>query len=561
MTTSAVMVGSKRVRLEPRRALGKGGEADVYRLGRDRAVKVYKGPDHPDLAGAPHEQDAARRRLKVAGEKLRAFPASMPSGVVGPDELALDPDTGAVVGFAMSRVRDPRPLATLAGVAAAPEGSMLASRDALLGLAQILTGVHRAGAVVGDLNDQNVLVSEGRPWLIDADSFAYGPYPCPVFTDRFTDPRLTEVRDGALHLVRRRDPDSDWYAFAALTLRALLGVGPHGGVHRPPSGSAKVPQYRRAHEGITVFHPQVRYPRPARPLTCLPAPLLDHLREVFEGGRRGPFPTRLLEALAPTRCRDCGLEHGRRACPTCGPARSAGPGKSPAPPRTAPGQLAVFPATAWPATAAPRVWLEAGVLYRQRAGALGPQPERIGAVLEGQTRWWAGPELGFGFYRAGALSVAFVFDPRRGGLNDRAALPLGPEAILEASCAISGPRAWLFLRVAEGGRRQDRCLVYDATGRLLASAAADAEGESWLASGAGAVAVGGALLAPTDAGLVRVEVDGGALTQARAFPETAPHIDAGTRLAVGPDGLYAARGERIVRLVLAPASATKGGRP
>ena len=36
-------------------------------------------------------------------------------------------------------------------------------------------------------------------------------------------------------------------------------------------------------------------------------------------------------------------------------------------------------------------------------------PERIGDVLSGQTQFWVGERFGLGFYRAGSVSVAFVF--------------------------------------------------------------------------------------------------------------------------------------------------------
>jgi hypothetical protein len=46
------------------------------------------------------------------------------------------------------------------------------------------------------------------------------------------------------------------------------------------------------------------------------------------------------------------------------------------------------------------------------------------------------------------------------------------------------------------------------------------------------------LLAPTDAGIVRVEVRDGALQKTREFPDAEPFVDAASQLLVGKDGLH-----------------------
>ncbi len=48
---------------------------------------------------------------------------------------------------------------------------------------------------------------------------------------------------------------------------------------------------------------------------------------------------------------------------------------------------------------------------------------RIGQVLEGKTHVRAGATIGFCFYRAGGVTVAFVFDPRRGVLRQIESMP------------------------------------------------------------------------------------------------------------------------------------------
>src|SRR5215208_5978198 len=99
-----VLIGGRKVTVDPASAIGKGGEADVFALRDGRALKLFKAPDHPDLAGQPALQAVARDRLAEQQHKLRAFPASLPAAVVVPEALAHDPSTGEVVGYAMRMI-------------------------------------------------------------------------------------------------------------------------------------------------------------------------------------------------------------------------------------------------------------------------------------------------------------------------------------------------------------------------------------------------------------------------------------------------------------------------
>src|SRR5262249_8796405 len=242
---------------------------------------------------------------------------------------------------------------------------------------------------------------------------------------------------------------------------------------------------------ITVFHPEVMYPKPAIPYRVLPDELLGEFNRIFVEDRRGPFPRSLLAALSFQRCPSCGVEHARTACPLCNSVVSAGPsitimrGKvtcariatpsgvilaaaveggeirylvhedgavrredgrvvltgRPDPrmvfaiqgkktlvgrgaeiialgPDVPPDRIFVDCLGNRPLLAAnPRFrnWVRGGRLYREG--------ELVGDVLAGQTLFWVGSRFGFGFYRAGSLSVVFVFDAERPGIKDTVKLP------------------------------------------------------------------------------------------------------------------------------------------
>jgi hypothetical protein len=299
--------------------LGAGGEAEVYDLGDGRALKLYKRADHPDVAGDPLREAAATARLAEAEAKLADFPRALPSTFVAPLGLARAVRGRAVIGYVMPKVAG-TPMFTARRAAPPPRhGRSICA--ALVARSRRCTpacrAAHAAGVIIGDFNDGNVLVDGARCHLIDADSLQYGAWRCAMFTDRYVDPRLCDRTQPAPALVAPHDRDSDWFAFTAMLLRALVWVGPYGGVHQPADPAHRVAPAARPLRGPSVFGPEVIYPRSAAPLAGLPDALATYFRAVFDGGRRGEFPRGLLDELVLTRCPRCLIDHGRARCPAC----------------------------------------------------------------------------------------------------------------------------------------------------------------------------------------------------------------------------------------------------
>jgi hypothetical protein len=543
-----VWIDGARVSLAPAALLGQGGEAEVYDLGDGRVLKWWKPPEHPDYDGLLDAQAAARARLAERPGKLRALPGALPGAVVAPCGLALAGKRApSAVGYLMPKI---------AGDPLHAYGEPRWRREhpvrgedavaALLALHDAIAALHRAGVVIGDCNDLNVLVEGRRVHLIDVDSYQLPGYPCPMFSERFVDPRLC---DGALVPVRPHDEASDWYAFAVMAFRTLLGVGPWGGVHQPADPATRCPPGARPLRRISVYAPDVVYPRAARPLAILPDELADVFRAIFERDQRGAFPRDALARLRLRPCSGCGEEHARVRCPVCS-------AQAHLPPAVVHGRLrwqAIDPREVAPAAQklgargpGDTVWLDSGVLWRQ--GALGP--ERIGAVLPHQTRAWASARLGVGFYRAGGYAVGFVFRPDRGPLDDRVALPRLRGQLVAAHATLGDDRAWLWLTLAgaPSGRLVTTCVVVGADAAVLA--ACELPDAPWLAGVAGACAAGPHLFVPTDDGVARVELVQGAIVQTRTFAETAPLVGAGDRLALTRGGLDVVRGRTAIRMQL-----------
>jgi hypothetical protein len=316
-----ILIGEakRRFKPDPAKSIGKGGEADIYDIGNDQALKIFKTPDHPDYQGLPSEQEAAKRRIAEHQRKLPAFPTGLPARVVVPEELAYDKH-GTIAGYAMQFKKGAEVLLRYGEIGFRQNGiADDAVTEIFKDLHQTLHGVHKRGVVVGDFNDLNVLIRHTEAYLIDADSSQFGPYLSRVFTEKFVDPLLCDPDANKLLIKKPHNEMSDWYAFAVMLMQSLLCLsgGPYGGVYKPKKPSARMAYGSRPLHRITVFHPDVRYPKPSRHFSILPDGLLQYFHEVFEKDKRGEIPRRLLEDLHWTRCSTCGLVHARGICPTC----------------------------------------------------------------------------------------------------------------------------------------------------------------------------------------------------------------------------------------------------
>ncbi|MGE5660156.1 MAG: hypothetical protein ACM37W_26500 [Actinomycetota bacterium] len=614
-----VYINGKKIRLKPTHSIGKGGEADVYDIGKGKALKLFKQPDHPDYQNLPEQQQAARDRLAEHQYKLRLFPSNLPSRVIGPQELATDVSGNTIVGYTMQLLADAEVLLKYSDRSFRQSGiPQQRVVEIFRDLHTTVATLHQAGVIIGDFNDLNVLVRETEAYLIDADSFQTPTFLCRVFTNRFVDPLLCDSQAAKPILAEPYTLESDWYAFAVMFMQSLLFVHPFGGVYRPKNSAQRIPQEARCLQGITIFHPEVIYPKPAIPYKVLPDELLHYFYQVFEKDERGQFPRQLLDNLQWTQCPQCRREHARSICPDCTPSVPVATvvltkvrgnvtatrvfftegvilfatlqsgnlrwiyyekgefkrendsvilsgeldaqlqfriqGKSTIlgkqgqvitlTPGQPPRQLAAerFDANEWG-----RYWIEGGQLLRD--GSLGA--EYIGDVLARQTQFWIGEHFGFGFYRAGNLKVAFVFDSKRPGICDRVQLPPDSGQLIDATCTFSKDRCWFFWSTQEQGRTVKRCAIVRSDGTVEASLAAAGD-DSWLGKTGemlrGQFAVGNFLLVATDEGIIRVEVQNNQIFKAKEFPDTEPFVDSHCELFAAQGGLYIVKPQEIVLL-------------
>lgn len=605
-----VLLGGAALDLDDSLLLGEGGEARVFRHPADEslALKVFSTP----AAGASRQERALAKRLAaLRAEKLRAYPAGLPSLVVAPTALLLD-DAGALRGYSMRRVEGAQTLAELCSPRRAQGNAAVTLL--IRQLAAALPLLHQRDLCVGDLNDGNVLASPSGAHLIDADSFQLGALPCPVAHERFLDPRLygRALQDEACF-----DAGSDFYALRVQLFALLTLVHPYGGVH-----PALPTLLRRAEAGHSVLRGDVKLPLCARPFAALPDELLHDLQACFDKGARAPLLPAQLE-VRWQRC-SCGLEHARRACPSCqvrvaAPAIRTSRGISVETiwtgagavlqarelggrlawlvdegavvrredgsvvhrgPRTPGLRFFLAGDSTWVASpvhdAAELVRMQGGVACERARGALAfgapvaaagrgglfiarddvlwhhERGVQVGRTLRGRTVLLPGDEGGLGLYRVGRALFAFRFDGR--GMRD-VLLPPGlvKGALVDAAASFGADgRALLGLAFDEDGRRIHALVLLDAGGRVLAHAAGAPDEAPMFGTVRGFALAHGRVLAPTRAGVQVLELDGARLVEGAAFPDTRDEVDETVELLPGPGGsLVVVKAQALVRIRLA----------
>ncbi|MBI5044496.1 MAG: hypothetical protein HZC02_01080 [Candidatus Levybacteria bacterium] len=630
-----VNIDGKAISLNPSQSIGQGGEADVY-LDSNRAIKIFKPPTHKDFDGLPQAQKKAAERLVRMQTKLADFPSGLPSKVVTPQSIVTDTSGNKIIGYTMAFMPDTEVLLRYAEkgfrIPGIPQQTVV---DIFRDMHPTVLGIHRQQVVIGDFNDLNVLVKGTDGFFIDVDSFQFGKYPCLAYTQRFGDPLLmreTTIAErkekmGYFTLAKPHNELSDWYAFSIMLMQSLLFVDPYGGVYIPKTPADQFTDPERLMHRITVFHPQVRYPKPAIPLGVLPDPLLDMFQRIFEKDHRGIFPLSLLEEMHWTTCTKCGAEHARPVCPECSHAAPAAVkavvtirgnviatrmfqttghivfassqggklvwlyhengsyrrenkeavlkgsfdpfmryriqsnrtlfGKNGqlitiAPDKT-PQRLQVDSFDKLPifdANETTRYWVANGQLLRDTTD-LGVFSEglstTIGNVMDHQTLFWVGKTFGFGFYRVGELTVAFVFDAKQQGINDSVKLRISGR-LVDSTCVFSSTHCWFFTKTVEQGRTINRCTAINRNGTIEATIEVDDGEDSWLGKIRGKCATGNVLYSSTDTGIVRVEVDQERIFVAKTYPDTEPYVSEDTNLFVGRGCIYATTDKEVYEL-------------
>lgn len=319
-------------RLEIGKELGRGGEAVAHELLRDasRVVKLYNTP--PDDS---KHSDKLRAMIRLTRPEILKFAA-------WPEALVLDSSTNKVCGVLMSKVKG-RQIHDLYNPSSRriyfPSADWRFLIRTASNFAVAVDTLHRAGIVIGDINQGNVFVSEDAiVRLIDCDSFQIHSgtsiYRCPVGVPHFTPPELQSENLSSVD----RTVNHDLFGVAVMIFHLVMG-GRHpfsGRYH----GDKDFPLEERIKQHHFAFGRQRQYygiaPPPFTPLlNDLPTDIQDLFENAFQpssGTRNRPSAYAWHESLKQfeqklSQCdSDPGHYHLRSArCPWCCIIKDGGP--------------------------------------------------------------------------------------------------------------------------------------------------------------------------------------------------------------------------------------------
>jgi hypothetical protein len=201
---------------------------------------------------------------------------------------------------------------------------------------------------------------------------------------------------------------------------------------------------------------------------------------------------------------------------------------------------------------------------------------RIGQLVGNQAWLRVGATLGYGFYRAGAMLVAFVFDLARPILRTLQLPPIAGH--IRSVHAVSHRRQVLFSFVAEldgqqqgnqpagsarlqgnqlagsarlQGRQQHTLYLIDDSPRLLATRVGDPQTDRLLVNPRGYALFAGRLLTSTDEGLLSADIDtrSGQIVERHLFTDSKPFCSADAELHLASSGsVYLATTKQIMQL-------------
>jgi len=597
----SVNINGRTVDLSRKNLIGAGGEAEVFLIGNgDQVLKLYKTPDHPDYENEPGEQKGARNRIAEHQKKLPAFPKKRPKGLIAPLDIAYETKNGPVCGFTMPFFSGADVMCEWNETDFRKQHNITKERiTAMLHrLWHLVQETHDAGIVIGDFNWMNVMIERkgDNPLLIDSDSMQFGSFFCGTYTERFVDPSLCNPNEDRPILVKPHDKLSDWYAFTIQTMLLLLRTEPFGGIYRPKDKNNRLKHTARPMKRITVFDDDVLYPKPAEPIDSLPKEWITHYLRVFKGGERLQFPLDLLDSInwnglkaihvakttvssvtgkvtydmliqeqayiihATTQGGKLLMVKGHNGqfvredgTPILttnqknvrfrvrGPKTYYAYGNSLLDGDSFHvhvdmyrGKLPMFD------TNSKRLfWISGGTIYREKADALGGfGQEVVGESLESQTLFWVGENFGCGFYKAGELQGAFVFNEQSGRLKDSVKLPKLKGEVVDSTCIFGKDRCWLLIAMYTGKHVENWCICINANGDILGTQNQEAGTPGWLSQIRGKTAAADFLLCATDEGIMRCGLSGQKIIEQKIFEDTENYVDTDSHLLPGPGGLY-----------------------
>lgn len=277
-------------------SIGRGGEGEVFALQEQDTLvlKVY----HEQLGTEKIQK--LRQMVLLRSQDLEAHAA-------WPVDLAKDPQGG--VGLVMRQLKGYVPLHMLFTPMDRkrlfPDKGYNFLVHVAKNVAVAMHKIHNAGAIVGDVNEGNILVDkQGRVAFIDCDSFQIGDngryHYCEVGVPRYTPPELLRQTSFANVL---RDVNTDSFSLAILIFQLLfLGKHPFAGRRLSTNDldeETAIKQHQFAYS-LRNSNKLLSPPKGSFDIKYLPQVLIDLFHGAFERETARPKPSDWIVALDST---------------------------------------------------------------------------------------------------------------------------------------------------------------------------------------------------------------------------------------------------------------------
>lgn len=251
--------GKGEISLSQSNFVAQGGQASVYQK-NGTAYKIYT-----------EVKDA------IPEAKFKHLSAIHDGNVVRPEDLLIDPKTATPLGYTMRFVNDtytlcqviPKPFRDRNNVGQDKIQKLVAE------LQNHIENVHRAGVLIVDLNEMNILVNQAldEVFMIDVDSYQTPGFKAEVI--------MPSVRDWSVRSTQFSEL-SDWFSFAVLTCQLFLGIHPYKGRHKTESNDLE----HRMRGNLSIFDPAVNIPKVCSSVDVIPAQQREWLKAVLQNGKR-----------------------------------------------------------------------------------------------------------------------------------------------------------------------------------------------------------------------------------------------------------------------------------
>ena len=250
--------GIGNIKLDSSNYKASGGQADIFVV-NGKAIKVY------------HDS-----KLMIPVEKIKELKAIRHPNVLSPQEIVFEKSNP--VGYMTDFKKDCYPLCQLFTKSFKNDNNISNEQinNLVVQMQSIVKHIHKSNCLVVDLNEMNVLVDKGfsQPFFIDTDSYKTPSYKADAIMESIRDPQIKN---------NKWTEESDWFSFAIITFYLWVGIHPYRGGH--PNYKPK-DWIQRMKDGVSVFDPQARLPKPFRDFSMIPASHIEWFKKIFLENKR-----------------------------------------------------------------------------------------------------------------------------------------------------------------------------------------------------------------------------------------------------------------------------------